>query len=241
MATAAVLLDAPPPNLSVLSAHKYIPPAMEIVVEMPGSRVQGFLAAGHAATITGWGVFEPFVARQRRPVVVAGFEPLDILAALVALVGLVRAGTPRVVNAFRRCVTREGNRNAQETLWRVFELVGGRWRGIARVPNGNLRLRPEFARTRRAAPPRAPARDACTSAGRAAPARVPLRRDHGRTRHAFRLPPVRTRVRSGRTGGGLHGEQRGNLSHLAPVRRAPATGGDRLMQDARAARRRRMR
>jgi hydrogenase expression/formation protein HypD len=145
VATAAVLLDDPPPNLSVLSAHKYIPPAMEIVVEMPGSRVQGFLAAGHAATITGWGVFEPFVARQRRSVVVAGFEPLDILAALVALVGLVRAGTPRVVNAFRRCVTREGNRNAQQTLWSVFELVGGRWRGIARVPNGNLRLRPEFA------------------------------------------------------------------------------------------------
>jgi len=145
VATAAVLLDAPPPNLSVLSAHKYIPPAMEIVVEMPGSRVQGFLAAGHAATITGWGVFEPFVARQKRPVVVAGFEPLDILAGLVALVHLVRAGKPRVVNAFRRCVTRDGNRNAQRTLWSVFEVVGGRWRGIARVPNGNLRLRPEFA------------------------------------------------------------------------------------------------
>jgi len=145
VATAAALLDDPPDNFSVLSAHKYIPPAMEIVVEMPGSRVQGFLAAGHAATITGWGVFEAFVERQRRPVVVAGFEPLDILAALVELVRLVRAGEPRVVNAFPRCVTREGNRVAQEQLWRVFELVGGRWRGIARVPNGNLRLRSEFA------------------------------------------------------------------------------------------------
>ena len=145
VATAAVLLDDPPANLTVLSAHKYIPPAMEIVVEMPGSRVQGFLAAGHAATITGWGVFRPFAERQRRPVVVAGFEPLDILAALVELVRLVRAGENRVVNAFPRCVTEDGNRVAQEQLWRVFELVGGRWRGIARVPNGNLRLRPEFA------------------------------------------------------------------------------------------------
>jgi hydrogenase expression/formation protein HypD len=145
VATAAVLLDDPPANLSVLSAHKYIPPAMEIVVEMPGSRVQGFLAAGHAATITGWGVFESFVERQRRPVVVAGFEPLDILAALVELVRLVRAGEPRVVNAFPRCVTKHGNRVALAQLWRVFELVGGRWRGIARVPNGNLRLRSEFA------------------------------------------------------------------------------------------------
>lgn len=145
VATAAVLLDDPPANFSVLSAHKYIPPAMEVVLEMPGSRIEGFLAAGHAATITGWGVFEPFVARHGRPVVVAGFEPLDILAALVELMRLVRAGDARVVNAFPRCVTREGNRRAQEQLWRVFELVGGRWRGIARVPNGNLRLRPEWA------------------------------------------------------------------------------------------------
>ena len=64
----------------MLSAHKYIPPVMEIVAEMPDTRVEGFLAAGHAATITGWGVFEPFVERHRLPVVVAGFEPLDILA-----------------------------------------------------------------------------------------------------------------------------------------------------------------
>jgi len=145
VATAAVLLDDPPPNLSVLSAHKYIPPAMEIVAEMPGSRVQAFLAAGHAATITGWRVFEPFAAHHRRPVVVAGFEPLDILAALVEAVRLVARGEARVVNAFPRCVTKEGNGVAQAQLWRVFEEVGGRWRGIARVPNGNLRLRDEFA------------------------------------------------------------------------------------------------
>ena len=77
-----------PPNFSVLSAHKYIPPVMEIVAEMPETRVEGFLAAGHAATITGWGIFEAFVERHRIPVVVAGFEPLDILAGLVELVEL---------------------------------------------------------------------------------------------------------------------------------------------------------
>jgi len=145
VATAAVLLAGTPANFSVLSAHKYIPPVMEIVAEMPSTRVEGFLAAGHAATITGWGVFEPFVARHRLPVVIAGFEPLDILAALVRLVELVRDGTPRVLNAFPRCVTRDGNRNAQQQLWRVFRPVGGRWRGIAHVPNGNLRLRDEWA------------------------------------------------------------------------------------------------
>jgi hydrogenase expression/formation protein HypD len=145
VATAAVLLADPPPSFSVLSAHKYIPPVMEIVAEMPGSKIEGFLAAGHAATITGLAVFEWFVARHRVPVVVAGFEPLDILAGLVRLVELIADGEPKVDNAFPRCVTREGNLAAQARLWKVFELQGGRWRGIAHVPNGNLRLRDEFA------------------------------------------------------------------------------------------------
>ncbi len=145
VATAAVLLADPPKNFSVLSAHKYLPPVMEIIAEMPDTRVEGFLAAGHAATITGWGIFEPFVARHHIPVVIAGFEPLDILAALVRLVELVRDRSELVVNMFPRCVTREGNRNAQTQLWRVFRPIGGRWRGIAHVPNGNLRLNDEFA------------------------------------------------------------------------------------------------
>jgi hydrogenase expression/formation protein HypD len=145
VATAAVILGNPPENFSVLSAHKYIPPVMEIVAEMPETRVEGFLAAGHAATITGWGIFEAFVERHGLPVVVAGFEPLDILSGLARLVELVRDREPRVVNMFPRCVTREGNRAAQEKLWRVFRPVGGRWRGIAHVPNGNLRLRDEWA------------------------------------------------------------------------------------------------
>jgi hydrogenase expression/formation protein HypD len=146
VATAAVLLAEPPENFSVLSAHKYIPPVMEIVAEMPGSKIEGFLAAGHAATITGWGVFERFVARHRVPVVVTGFEPLDILAGLARLVEIIASGEPRVENMFPRCVTRDGNRAAQDRLWRVFETQGGRWRGIAHVPNGNLRLCDEFAR-----------------------------------------------------------------------------------------------
>jgi hydrogenase expression/formation protein HypD len=145
VATAAVLMRGVPSNFFVLSAHKYIPPVMEIVAEMPGCRVEGFLAAGHAATITGWVVFEPFVRRHRLPVVVAGFEPLDILAALVKLVELVGRGETSVVNMFPRCVTREGNANAQRQLWQVFRPIGGRWRGIAHVPNGNLRLRDEWA------------------------------------------------------------------------------------------------
>lgn len=145
VATAAVLVDDPPVNFSVLSAHKYIPPVMEIVAEMPGTRIEGFLAAGHAATITGSAVFEMFVERHRLPVVIAGFEPLDILAGLVKLVEVINSGEPRVENAFPRCVTTEGNIPAQQLLWRVFRPIGGRWRGIAHVPNGNLRLRDAYA------------------------------------------------------------------------------------------------
>jgi hydrogenase expression/formation protein HypD len=145
VATAAAVLAGVPPNFTVLSAHKYIPPAMEIVAEMPETRVEGFLAAGHAAAITGWAVFEPFVSRHGLPVVVAGFEPLDILAALVKLVELVRRRRPEVVNMYPRVVTREGNRPAQAMLWKVFRPAGGRWRGIAHIPNGNLRLSDEFA------------------------------------------------------------------------------------------------
>jgi len=145
VATAAAILADPPENFSVLVAHKYIPPVMEIVAEMPHSRVEGFLAAGHAATITGWGIFEGFVARHGLPVVVAGFEPLDILAGLLRLVEMIRDGRPAVANMYPRCVTREGNLRAQEQMFRVFRPTGGRWRGIAHIPNGNLRLRDEFA------------------------------------------------------------------------------------------------
>jgi len=145
VATAAALLGKPPKNFSVLSAHKYIPPVMEIVTEMPGTRIEGFLAAGHAAIITGAGVFDAFVRDHHLPVVVAGFEPLDILAALVKLVELIRDGTPQVVNMFPRCVSHQGNTVAQKQLWEVFAPTGGQWRGIAHVPNGNLRLREEWA------------------------------------------------------------------------------------------------
>jgi len=148
VATAAVILSPDRPrNFSVLSAHKYILPAMEIVAEIPGTRIEGFLGAGHAATITGWGIFEPFARKYNRPVVVAGFEPLDILAGLVKLLELVRDGRPEVANMYPRCVTKEGNLRALEQLWRVFETAGGDWRGIAYVPDGNLRIREEFAET----------------------------------------------------------------------------------------------
>ncbi len=143
--TAAVIAQGLPPNLSVLTAHRYIPPAMQAVAGLPGSRVAGFLAAGHAAAITGSAVFEPLARERRLPVVVAGFEPLDVLAALVALLALVREGRAEVVNAYPRAVSGEGNLAAQALLWRVFELASGPWRGLGEIPHGTLRLRPAYA------------------------------------------------------------------------------------------------
>jgi hydrogenase expression/formation protein HypD len=145
VATAAVLLAEPPPNLFVLSAHKWVPAAMEVVARSPGTTIEGYLAAGHAATITGFGLFESFVREHRRPVVVAGFEPLDILSGLISLVEHVLSARAEVVNAFPRCVSKDGNRRALDVLFRVFEMGDGDWRGIAHVPRGELTLRREYA------------------------------------------------------------------------------------------------
>lgn len=145
VATASVILNNPPANFSVLSVHKYIPPVMEIIAEMPHTRVQGFLAAGHAATITGWKLYERFVQRHAIPVVTAGFEPLDLMAAMLVLLELVRDGKSEVLNAYPRCCTANGNLTALKALWEVFETEGGTWRGIAHIPNGNLRIRSKYS------------------------------------------------------------------------------------------------
>jgi hydrogenase expression/formation protein HypD len=143
--TAAVLTDDPPENFSVLSAHKYVPPAMEVVAEMPDTDIDGFLAAGHAAVITGYGLFEEFVHDYDTPVVVGGFEPLDILFGLEQLLEFVRDGEAGLTNAYPRVVSEEGNVDAKQRLWEVFETASGEWRGIAEIPGANLVLREEFA------------------------------------------------------------------------------------------------
>ena len=106
----------------------------------------GSLAAGHAAAITGTAVLWPIARRHGVPIAVAGFEPLDVLAALARLLSLVRQGRAEVANVYPRAVSSEGNRTAQARLWQVFEAVTGRWRGIGDIPGGNLRLREAYAR-----------------------------------------------------------------------------------------------
>lgn len=143
--TASVLRDDPPSNFSVLSAHKYIPPAMDVVAAHPDTRVDGFLAAGHAATITGTAVYEPIAEAHDLPVVVGGFEPIDVLYALVESVEAIAERAAGVENAYPRCVSEAGNTAASAALWDVFERVSGQWRGIAEVPGAALSIREPYA------------------------------------------------------------------------------------------------
>jgi hydrogenase expression/formation protein HypD len=143
--TASVILSDPPSNFSVLSAHKYVPPAMEVIAEKPDVDVDGFLAAGHAATITGADLFEPMVDEYDVPIVVGGFEPLDILVGLSRLLSAVEDGDALLENAYPRAVTGEGNVAAKDALWEVFECETGEWRGIAKVPDANLVLREKYS------------------------------------------------------------------------------------------------
>ncbi|MFW6017668.1 MAG: hydrogenase formation protein HypD [Halapricum sp.] len=142
--TAAVLTSGPPENFSILSAHKYVPPAMEVVAELPDTDVDGFLAAGHAATITGYGLFEEFVDEYEVPTVVGGFEPIDILFGLAQLLEFIRDDEPGLANAYQRCVSEAGNVPAKKAMWDVFETTTGEWRGIAQIPDANLVLREEY-------------------------------------------------------------------------------------------------
>ena len=143
--TASVILSDPPTNFSVLSAHKYVPPAMEVIAEKPDVDVDGFLAAGHAATITGANLFEPMVEDYGLPIVVGGFEPIDVLFGLSRLLEAVENDEATLENAYPRAVSGEGNVAAKEALWEVFELDSGEWRGIAHVPGANLVLKDEYA------------------------------------------------------------------------------------------------
>ena len=143
--TAAVLQADPPENFYVLSAHKYVPPAMEVVAEMPDTDVDAFLAAGHAATITGYGLFEEFTDEYDTPVVVGGFEPLDVLYGVRRILEFIESGESGLDNAYPRGVSREGNAAAMGAIDDVFELTSGEWRGIAEIPEANFVLRDAYA------------------------------------------------------------------------------------------------
>jgi hydrogenase expression/formation protein HypD len=132
-------------NFSILCSHVLVPPAMEAILSSPANTVQGFLAAGHVCAVMGYWEYEPLAARYHIPVVVTGFEPLDLLQGIYMTVRALEEGRVGVENQYSRAVTREGNRPAQQLLAQVFQVSDRKWRGIGEIPQSGYTLRPEFA------------------------------------------------------------------------------------------------
>ncbi|MBI4881165.1 MAG: hydrogenase formation protein HypD [Planctomycetes bacterium] len=133
-------------NFSILCSHVLVPPAMEAILASPDNRVTGFLAAGHVCTVMGYKEYEPIAEKHRVPIVVTGFEPLDLLQGLHMVLAALEEGRRGVENQYSRSVRREGNVPAQELMARVFEVSDRQWRGIGCIPRSGLKLRPDFAR-----------------------------------------------------------------------------------------------
>jgi hydrogenase expression/formation protein HypD len=132
-------------NFSVLVSHVLVPPALEAILSAPGNRVQAFLAAGHVCSVMGYTEYEPIAAQYRVPIVVTGFEPLDILQGIYMCVKQLEEGRAEVENQYARAVRRDGNEPAQDLVRQVFRVVHRKWRGIGEIPESGLALRPEFA------------------------------------------------------------------------------------------------
>ena len=132
-------------NFSMLVSHVLVPPAIEAILSSPESKVSGFLAAGHVCTIMGIGEYESLVARYRRPIVVTGFEPLDILHGILMCVQHLERGTFAVENQYARSVRAAGNPHAQQIISEVFEVVPRKWRGLGAIDRSGLALRQPYA------------------------------------------------------------------------------------------------
>lgn len=159
-ATALALLHAEREgleNFSLLVSHVRVQPAMEALLAAPDNRVQAFLAAGHVCTVMGYESYQTLIARYQVPVVVTGFEPLDLLEGILACVRQLEAGEARLENQYARLVKPEGNLAARHLVEEVYEVCDRPWRGFGPIPDGGLELRPEwqnFDARRRFAGPR---------------------------------------------------------------------------------------
>ncbi len=131
-------------NFSLLVSHVLVPPAIAAILESPGNQVQGFLLAGHVSSVMGTWEYPPLAEKYKVPMVVTGFEPLDLLEGIRRTVMQLEAGRHEVENAYERIVTREGNRAAQRLLAEVFEVTDRAWRGIGVIPKSGWRLSAEY-------------------------------------------------------------------------------------------------
>ncbi|HSO13509.1 MAG TPA: hydrogenase formation protein HypD [Anaerolineales bacterium] len=131
-------------NYSILVSHVRVPPAIHAILSSPSSRVQGFLLAGHVCAVMGYWEYPSLVEKFNIPMLVTGFEPLDIVQGILKTVQLLEAGKVEVANAYQRAVTSEGLKPAQEAINKVFMECDRKWRGIGMIPMSGWSLRPEF-------------------------------------------------------------------------------------------------
>lgn len=131
-------------NYSMLVSHVTVPPAMHAILGSTNNRVQGFLAAGHVCSVMGYHQYHAISQKYQIPIVVTGFEPLDLLNGILMTVELLESGTPRVQNAYSRVVSEAGNIPAQAMIKRVFQDCDRNWRGIGFIPQSGWELRPEY-------------------------------------------------------------------------------------------------
>jgi hydrogenase expression/formation protein HypD len=131
-------------NVSVLVSHVLVPPALEAILDSPWNRVQGFLGPGHVCAIMGYQEYEEISARYKVPIVITGFEPVDLLEGVLMAVKQLEEGRAKVENQYARAVTREGNQAAQKLVSSVFEVCERKWRGVGSIAHSGYRLREEL-------------------------------------------------------------------------------------------------
>lgn len=127
-------------NFSLLVSHVIVPPSMTGILQSPGNRVQGFLGPGHVCAIMGWREYEPIAARYRVPIVITGFEPIDLLEGVLMTVRQLEQGRAEVENQYARAVAIEGNVAARKMIGQVFDIADRSWRGIGIIPKSGYKL-----------------------------------------------------------------------------------------------------
>ncbi|MFH0907988.1 MAG: hydrogenase formation protein HypD [bacterium] len=132
-------------NFSILVSHVLVPPAMEAILSSPQNRVQGFLAAGHVCTVTGCEEYRPLAQKYRVPIVVTGFEPLDILQGVYLCIKQLEEGRAEVENQYTRSVRRQGNEPALQMIREMFTIIPRKWRGLGEIPRSGLALQEKYA------------------------------------------------------------------------------------------------
>jgi hydrogenase expression/formation protein HypD len=131
-------------NFSMLVSHVLVPPAITAILQSPQNRVQAYLGPGHVCAVMGYREYEALAERYRVPIVITGFEPVDLLEGILMAVAQLEAGVAAVENQYVRAVSRDGNRPARDLIFEIFEVTDRKWRGVGAIPKSGYRIRWEY-------------------------------------------------------------------------------------------------